>query len=126
MALQIIKRDLKSLLEIKCIIPSVAYMSDMGKHVTIDSFAMKPRNIENLIHQLSVSFVGKFYGKVDLSRLESKNRKGARRPRLVKDLTPEEIKKIKDANTDWRPYYKEETKVPISPLGRNPHPVSFI
>ena len=38
MALQIIKRDLKSLLEIKCIIPSVAYMSDMGKHVTIDAF----------------------------------------------------------------------------------------
>ena len=72
----------------------------------------------------SSSFSGKFYGKVDLSRLESKNRKGARWPRLVKDLTPEEIKKIKDANTDWRPYYKEETKVPISPLGRNPHPVS--
>ena len=36
MALQIFKRDLKSLLEIKCIIPSVAYMSDMGKFVTKD------------------------------------------------------------------------------------------
>ena len=109
----------------KCIIPSVAYMSDMGKFLTIDVLLWNVKWKIPCINFL-IRFLGKFYGKVDLSRLESKNKKGARRPRLVKDLTQEEIKKIKDANTDWRPYYKEETKVPISPLGRNPHPVSSI
>merc|ERR1712018_139148 len=96
MALQRMNRQLNGILQIKNIIPTIAYMSDLSK----------------------------FYGKVDLSRLEQRNRRGARRPRLVKDLTPEEIKHIKEANTDWRPYYKDETFVPISPLSRNPHPVN--
>ena len=67
---------------------------------------------------------GKFYGRVDIGRFESKTRKGARRPRKIKDITPEEIKAIKERGDNWKPYWYEDKPLPTSPLSRNPHPVN--
>ena len=54
---------------------------------------------------------------------EGKFKKGARRPRLAKELTQKQLNHIEE-HSDYKKYWHEEPILMKSPLARNKHPVS--
>ena len=63
------------------------------------------------------------YGKVNLQWNEGKFKKGARKPKLAKELSRNQLDALKES-TDPKKYWHEEPILMKSPLSRNKHPVS--
>lgn len=79
------------------------------------------------IRLISIQFSDTFYGRVDLPRSEARTKKGARRPRKVRDYTDREIALIQEQQSDsghFRSTRDKDERYPMSsaPVGRNPHP----
>ena len=116
MALKLISREiLPSFLQIKKFSPQAAFTSsnsDGGNSVSNRGTWYKKDT---------------FYGRVDLPRGESRTKKGARRPRKVRDFTDKEIALIQEQQSDsghFRSTRDKHERYPMStaPVGRNPHP----
>ena len=66
--------------------------------------------------------LGEFYGKVDLKWNETKGRKGVRRPKLAKEITPDKVRNLKAMNEGNEPYWHTPPAQPKAPLGVNKRP----
>jgi len=64
------------------------------------------------------------YGKVNLQWNEGKFKKGARRPKLAKELSRNQLDALKESTDPTKKYWHEEPILMKSPLSRNKHPVS--
>ena len=64
------------------------------------------------------------YGKVNLQWNEGKFKKGARRPKLAKELSRNQLDALKENTDPTKKYWHEEPILMKSPLSRNKHPIS--
>jgi len=116
MALRLVSREiLPSFLQIKKFFPQAAFTSsnsDGGNSYSNRGTWYKKDS---------------FYGRVDLPKSEKRTKKGARRPRKVRDFTDKEIALIQEQQSDsghFRSTRDKHERYPMStaPVGRNPHP----